>query len=67
MASKKKVGKGGIVDEFERAEAVMSKYVDEDMCADEIYELLVNNGVSPGFAAGIAQDMREVDALDADS
>lgn len=45
-------------DEFEKADAIIAEHADADMSADEIYELLVQNGISPTYAAGIAVDMR---------
>lgn len=57
MANNMKRGKGGAVDEFQLVDAVLSQHDTSDMTADEVYDLLLDGGVSPGYAQGIAQDL----------
>ena len=42
----------------EEAKAIIEKFVDADMSAEEIGELLVHNGIPEGMALSVATDLR---------
>lgn len=44
--------------EVEKADGIIAKYADADMSCDELFELLVQNGISHALASGMANDMR---------
>lgn len=45
-------------EERDRANGIIERLCDVDMSQDEVFDLLVQNGISHQVATGIAQDMR---------